>query len=58
MLEDRSLDAVYEMARVGGSLILATDFGAATIRDGKARRFFVDRTLRGELQISEAIVLP
>ncbi|MFL6449788.1 MAG: hypothetical protein ACJ746_19210 [Bryobacteraceae bacterium] len=49
-------DLIYEFARVGDSLILATDFGAAVLRDGKARRFFVDRTSRGHLQVSEAII--
>jgi hypothetical protein len=50
-------DITREMTRVGDSLILATDFGAAILRDGKLRRYFVDRTLRGDqLQVSEAVV--
>ncbi len=50
-------DLTYEIARVGDSLILATDFGAAVVRDGKApsvlRR---SDTSRAQLQVSEAIV--
>ena len=47
-------DLIYEIARVGDTLVLATDFGAALIRNGKARRFMVDQTRRGQLQVSEA----
>ena len=47
-------DLIYEIARVGDTLVLATDFGAALIRHGKARRFMVDQTRRGQLQVSEA----
>jgi len=49
-------DHIYEIARVGNSLLLATDFGAAVLRDGKVRRFFVDGTSRGHLQVSEALL--
>ena len=49
-------DLIYEITRVGNSLVLATDFGAAVLRDGKVRRFFVDRTSRGNLQVSEALL--
>lgn len=47
-------DLIYEIVRVGNSLVVATDFGAALIEDGKVRRFMLDQTRRGQLQVSEA----
>lgn len=47
-------DLIYEIGRVGDNLILATDSGATLIEDGKVRRFMIDQTRRGQLQVSEA----
>ena len=41
------------IARVGGQLLLATEFGIAVVAEGKARRFFVDQTSDGRLRVVE-----
>lgn len=49
-------DIIHEIARVRERLVLATNFGVALMEaDGQMRRFFVDKTMRGHLQVSEAI---
>jgi hypothetical protein len=47
-------DRIFEIARVGSSLLLATDFGPAIVKDDKVHRFFIHPTTRGQLQVSEA----
>ena len=48
-------DFIYEMVRIGEDLVLATDFGAAVVRNGKVRRFFIGPNLRGQPLVSEAL---
>jgi hypothetical protein len=47
-------DIVQSIARVGGHLLMATEFGPALIDDGRVRRFFVDRTSDGRFYVPEA----
>lgn len=47
-------DIVQSIARVGGHLLIATQFGPAVIDDGRVRRFFVDITSDGRLYVAEA----
>jgi hypothetical protein len=49
-------EVVYEMARIGDHLLLATEFGAAVLTDHTVRRFFVDRSTDGRLQVSESVI--
>lgn len=48
-------EVVSEMACVGDHLLLATDFGAAVVKDHSVRRFFLDQTTGGQWQVSEAV---
>jgi hypothetical protein len=49
-------EIVNEMVRVGDHLLLATIFGAAVVKDHTLRRFFVDKTAAGRLQVSESVL--
>jgi hypothetical protein len=48
-------DLVFAFFRAGDRLLAATDFGIGLIEDGRVRRFFVDQTTDGRLQVSEAV---
>jgi hypothetical protein len=48
-------ELVNEMVRVGDSLLLNTEFGAAVVKDNRVRRFFLDQTTAGQWQVSEAV---
>jgi len=47
-------DIVRDFARLGDRLVAATDFGIAVVENGRARRFFVDKTLDGRSRVVEA----
>lgn len=49
-------DIVNEMARIGDDLLLATDSGAAVVRNHVVRRFILDQTTDGRPQMTEAEV--
>ncbi len=48
-------EIVGEIARVGGHLVMATEFGAALFDGNSLRRFFVDETADGRLRVAEAL---
>ena len=49
-------ELVNEIARVGDRLLLATDFGVMVLENRRPRRFFVDRTINGGLQVAESVL--
>ena len=49
-------ELVREIACLGDRLLLATDFGAAVIENHTLRRFFVDETINGRLQVTESVL--
>lgn len=49
-------EVVNEIARVGDHLLLATEFGAAVVKNHTLHRFFVDQTTEGRLQVSESVL--
>ena len=49
-------DVVNEMIRVGDHLLCATEFGAAVVKDRTLRRFFLDPTTGGRLQVSQSVL--
>ena len=44
-----------KIARVGDRLLIATEFGAAVVEEGKVRRFFVDQMTGGGLRVVEGL---
>jgi hypothetical protein len=47
-------DMIGGIARLGGGLVMATEWGVAMLEGGRLRRFFVDKTLDGRLRVLEA----
>ena len=49
-------ELVTEIACLGDRLLLATGFGAAVVENHTLRRFFVDETINGRLQVTESVL--
>jgi hypothetical protein len=49
-------ELIGEIADVGGHLLLATAFGADVVENHTLRRFFVDQTTDGRLQVTESVL--
>jgi hypothetical protein len=47
-------DVVGHLIRSGGKILAATDFGLAVIEAGRVKRYFIDRTVDGQLQVAPA----
>lgn len=47
-------DMISGIARLGGGLMMATEWGVAMLDGGRLRRFFVDETSDGRLRVLEA----
>lgn len=48
-------ELVGEIVRIKDRLLLATDFGAAVVENHRPRRFFVDESTDGRLQVVESV---
>jgi hypothetical protein len=47
-------DVVVQMVRSGGKILAATDFGLAVVEGERVKRYFIDRTTDGRLQVAAA----
>ena len=47
-------DVVAHLIRSGGKILAATDFGLAVVEADRVKRYFIDRTSDGQLQVAPA----
>jgi hypothetical protein len=47
-------DVVVQLIRAGGKILAATDFGIAVVEGDRVKRYFIDRTTDGRLQVAAA----
>lgn len=47
-------DVVARLIRSGGKVLAATDFGLAVVEADRVKRYFIDRTVDGQLQVAPA----